>query len=131
MFVANVLSTILKQAVHYKLDLSENWVIQKNDYSKLSRAKRDIEWLSRGKDSVRYSREVGIFRNRLSSEPCFYHGIYLVWRFLLYPVGNARENAEREIGNVFFCALRGAEAESRVSIAPQEKSGNLDDGNFA
>jgi hypothetical protein len=76
-------------------------------------------------------RDFRIFRNALPREPRLQHRIHRLGRLLLDPMRDAGKDAERQVGNVFFRAARGAEAERRVGVAPEKERGNLDDGNVA
>src|SRR5215469_13831997 len=76
-----------------------------------------------------YGRDLTVFRDARATEPGFDHRVDRVRSFLLNPVGDAGEDAEGEMGNIFLCAARGANAEGHVGVAPQKESGDLDGRN--
>src|SRR5262245_58005707 len=61
-------------------------------------------------------------------KPGFKHGVDLLRRLLLDPMGDSWKYAEGKILYVLLGSSRGANAEGNVGIAPQEERGCLDDG---
>src|SRR5215831_9946548 len=76
-----------------------------------------------------HGRDFPVFRDTRATEPGFDHRVDCIRSLLLNPVGDAGEDAEGEIGNMFLCAARGAVAKGYVGVAPQKESGDLDGRN--
>ena len=59
-----------------------------------------------------------VFGDARAGEPGFEHGVHRFGGFLLNPVGDSGKDAEGEVGDVAFGALRGAKVEGEVGVAP-------------